>query len=65
MAAGGLNHDNEEHAKHMILAAQEMIDFALRDRSFFTRFIVALGSGLLVEELVGEKKTAFSALTQP
>ena len=38
-----------------MMSAQEMISHALCDRSFFTRMIVALGSGQAVETLLDEK----------
>lgn len=64
MAAGGLNYDNENHAKHMILAAQEMIDFVAKakhdtntDGSFDIR--IGINTGPVVAGVVGTKKFAF------
>lgn len=64
MAAGGLNYDNENHAKHMILAAQEMIEFVAKakqdtntDGSFDIR--IGINTGPVVAGVVGTKKFAY------
>ena len=64
MAVGGLNYDNENHAKHMILAAQEMIAFVHQTKhddntegSFDIR--IGINTGPVVAGVVGTKKFAF------
>ncbi len=64
MAAGGLNYDNDNHAKHMILAAQEMIEVVEQvkhdegiDGSFDIR--IGINTGPVVAGVVGTKKFAY------
>ena len=64
MAAGGLNHNNEDHAKNMILAAQEMIDFVFKtkhDKNTDSTFDIRIGinTGPVVAGVVGTKKFAY------
>lgn len=64
MAAGGLNYEDKDHAKKMILAAEEMVDFvakAKHDENTDGTFDIRIGinTGPVVAGVVGTKKFAY------
>jgi len=64
MAAGGLNYEEKDHAKKMIQAAEEMVDFVAKakhdvntDGAFDIR--IGINTGPVVAGVVGTKKFAY------